>query len=60
MILYELFHARIPFFELLDGDVQQKIYEGKRPEIADHCPKEWKQLMMECWDEDPNRVIRLS
>jgi len=36
-------------------EVKQKVLNGDRPDLPDHCPKRLKYLIERCWDEDPSK-----
>ncbi len=36
--------------------VSVQVYsKGLRPNIPEYCPKEYAQLIRECWDTDPTK-----
>ena len=37
-----------------DDSLNYAIYKGLRPEISDLMPKCWVEVMVACWDNDPN------
>lgn len=51
---------------LMDGaDLADFIQKGQRPVIPDSCPLEYAQLIMRCWDQDPdsrycNRLAKIA
>jgi len=55
IVLWEIYTGDLPFenytlLDLLNGVCNDNI----RPPIPDHCPREYAQLLTECWDIDPN------
>lgn len=47
---------QVPFDGLLYFDILTRILtEKSRLEIPEDCPREYTQLMSDCWDEDPKK-----
>src|SRR6266540_912982 len=57
IILWEIFTNRSPFYDLPYEKclVIVKICEGLRPVIDPEMPREYKELMCQCWDADPQK-----
>ncbi len=54
MIMWELMTGRKPFWDQNDNtELMIKIYDGLRPPIVTNAPKDYIQLMQECWDSVP-------
>lgn len=54
IICWELFHAPwLPWDGLADKDIEEKVMKGDRPRIGASVPDEWKDLMEEMWNSDP-------
>jgi len=54
MILWEIFSRKEPFEELNPTQALYAIAVGKRPEIPKDMPDELKDVVIRCWDQDPN------
>src|SRR6266540_3020408 len=56
MIMWELITDRMPFWDQ-NNDVELivKICKNFRPPIIKNAPKDYVELMQECWDSDPNK-----
>lgn len=56
VILWELFHSpHLPWEEIVDKEVEEKVLKGLRPKISDQCPSLWKSLIEKCWKEQPEQ-----
>lgn len=52
VILWELFHlGHLPWEGELE--VERKVVDGYRPQIAETCPKRWRVLIECCWAQNP-------
>ena len=55
MIVYEIFSYEKPFDGLsINGIMRKVVNEGKRPPISDDIPEIYKNLIEECWDQNPD------
>ena len=56
IIMWELMTGRKPFWDQNDNvELMIKIRDGLRPPIITNAPKDYIELMQECWDYDPNK-----
>src|SRR5687768_9914641 len=54
MIMWNLMTGREPFWDQdHDTDLIIEICDGHRPPIVTNAPKDYIELMKECWDPDP-------
>mmetsp|Transcript_21421 Transcript_21421/g.49699 ORF Transcript_21421/g.49699 Transcript_21421/m.49699 type:complete len:714 (-) Transcript_21421:279-2420(-) len=58
VLLWEIFHCKVPYAET--GLDQMALAKGvfqkdMRPTMSRSCPKEIQQLIVACWDKDPNK-----
>lgn len=51
-LLYEIVSGSIPW-ENDDNSIEKAILRGERPEIPRNAPKSIKNLIIKCWNEDP-------
>jgi len=54
MILWEIFSRKEPFEELNPTQALYAIAVGRRPEMPKDMPEELKDVVIGCWDQDPN------
>jgi len=57
MLMWEISSGQPPFanFEYSDYDLAMNIINGMRPKIVSGIPLEYKELMQQCWDADPEK-----
>lgn len=62
MVLYELFTGKEPHYGMDILKYANKVaHEGYRPPLEDQSnsgiviPQEWRELIKECWDSNPDR-----
>src|SRR6266498_5337687 len=56
MIMWEIMTGKKPFWNQNDDkELMIKICDGLRPPIVTNAPKNYIELMQECWNSDPNR-----
>ncbi len=61
MIMWELTSGKPPFTEYNhDIDLALLILDGKRPEIVEGTPDFYSNIMMRCWDANPENRIQPS
>jgi len=57
MILFEIICRELPFEDQPVGEVALRIMRGERPDldaVPPDCPGRLQNLMINCWDGDPN------
>jgi len=55
IIIWEIFHlGQMPWDGELDDEVNRKVLNGERPNIAPDVPELWRSLMMNCWSHQPD------
>ena len=57
MLMWEILSGQPPFanFKYNDYDIAMKIINGIRPKIIPGIPLEYKELMQQCWDANPEK-----
>ena len=55
MVALELVSLKLPFDGLEDIQIALGILRGKRPDIPSDCDPFLKDLMVECWQGEPNK-----
>ena len=56
MFMYEVVTGQSPFLGLeTDFRLACEICRGVRPTLPDGIPESYKNLMIRCWDADPQR-----
>jgi serine/threonine protein kinase len=55
MLMWEISSGQSPFVENHNYDLAIKIINGMRPKIIPGTPLEYKELMEQCWDADPEK-----
>src|SRR5436190_14729499 len=55
MLMWEISSGQPPFFNKHNYDLVIKIINGMRPKIIPGTPSEYRELMEQCWDADPNK-----
>ncbi|KAF2077450.1 hypothetical protein CYY_001223 [Polysphondylium violaceum] len=60
IVLWELISREVPFDEFYDElkwntILEDKIIKGLRPTIPSECPNPMKELISECWSDDPKK-----
>jgi serine/threonine protein kinase len=56
VLLWEIWHKMIPFGNLNQSQIILGVVtQNMRPPVAKSCPKEMAQLMVRCWQTDPNK-----
>ena len=52
--MWELFTREIPYAEMNTLQIVNCIGKGETLDIPLNCPDDYRSLMEECWDQDPN------
>ncbi|CAG8479956.1 6249_t:CDS:2 [Paraglomus occultum] len=56
VVMWEFATGELPFADIPhDIMLAKRITEGLRPEIDDHVPACYAELMAECWNDDPEK-----
>mmetsp|Transcript_44575 Transcript_44575/g.123511 ORF Transcript_44575/g.123511 Transcript_44575/m.123511 type:complete len:288 (+) Transcript_44575:108-971(+) len=58
IVLYEIICQDIPFSDLSEVTLRQKVVKGERPDLADvpdDCPQVLLEVMTACWEHDPRK-----
>ena len=55
MLMWEISLGQPPFVNKHDYDLAIKIINGMRPKIILGTPLEYKELMEQCWDANPEK-----
>ena len=55
MVCYEIITGHEPFENDAPNLAKKKVKKGDRPKLPKHCPKRLKDLIVECWSEDPRK-----
>ena len=54
VVLYEIItYGRFPYPTMASSEVLDKIQQGYRMPCPDNCPKQYHDVMLDCWREDP-------
>ncbi|XP_073395016.1 uncharacterized protein [Physcomitrium patens] len=57
----EILSGKIPYGEFMRlGDLKDKLMNGARPWIPEHCPDYLKFCIQSCWDYDPKKRATFS
>jgi len=54
IMLWELVARKLPFSEFAKSDIISAVKEKVRPTIPLNCTPLYKELIIQCWDSDPN------
>jgi hypothetical protein len=49
------FYRADPYYGMKAIEVIPRVMKGERPQIDEHCDPVFKQLMEQCWREDPDK-----
>lgn len=55
MILWEMFHQRIPYANMNPFQISLRYSQGERPKIDIDCPKRLEKLIKECWNQNAHQ-----
>ncbi|KAK8839804.1 hypothetical protein M9Y10_031512 [Tritrichomonas musculus] len=55
IIIFMLVNEKDPFTGFPPQKIMNDAKEGVRPEFNDNVSDEWKDLIVSCWDEDPDK-----
>ena len=55
MLMWEISSGQPPFIYKSDYNLAIRIVDGMRPKIVSGTPLEYKELMEQCWDADPEK-----
>ncbi|CAG8542781.1 2475_t:CDS:2 [Paraglomus brasilianum] len=56
VVMWEFATGELPFADIPhDIMLAKRITEGLRPEIPDHVPTCYSELIMDCWNDDPDK-----
>lgn len=55
IIIYQIFTLKTPFEHLSDAMIVGKVAKGKRPKIPDSVPKQYCDLITQCWSQKPSQ-----
>ena len=56
VLLWELYHAQVPFRSFDVMDIKRAVEKGERPEVDTHeCPPDVAAVVAACWHAEPNR-----
>jgi serine/threonine protein kinase len=56
MLMWEISSGQPPFINFeIDCELALKIINGMRPKVVPGTPLEYKELMEQCWDADPEK-----
>lgn len=53
IVLFMLITKSNPFSGLSDKKILMNTVNGKRPEFPSKVDKEWENLIIKCWNQDP-------
>lgn len=53
--IYKLITGLQPFDGLRQSQITAAVLAGRRPNIPDYIPEEWKNLITDCWDNNPEK-----
>jgi hypothetical protein len=54
MVCYEILTGYVPFHEEgVERIVKEKVVNGERPSLPQHCPPLLKALIEKCWIQEP-------
>eukprot|EP01087_Luapelamoeba_hula_P002682 TRINITY_DN1238_c0_g1_i3.p1 TRINITY_DN1238_c0_g1~~TRINITY_DN1238_c0_g1_i3.p1 ORF type:complete len:551 (-),score=64.62 TRINITY_DN1238_c0_g1_i3:148-1767(-) len=53
--LWEMFTLQSPYPGASRADVREKVEKKKRPKIPDSSPQLLKEMIEQCWDDDPTK-----
>ena len=61
ILLWELATGQIPYQSMLNAfQLCENVIQGQRPPIPETMPDDLKQLMISCWDSEPEKRPNLS
>jgi hypothetical protein len=55
IILWEIFHKKVPFEGTFAYLIEKSIVEGIRPPIADYVPPVFAEVIQQCWQVSPDK-----
>ena len=55
MTILELVSLKLPFDDWEDAQITVGVPNGERPDIPTYCHPFFKELMIQCWQNDPNK-----
>eukprot|EP00026_Physarum_polycephalum_P010141 Phypoly_transcript_10292.p1 GENE.Phypoly_transcript_10292~~Phypoly_transcript_10292.p1 ORF type:complete len:311 (+),score=28.63 Phypoly_transcript_10292:351-1283(+) len=56
MVFFEIITGEFPFrYDSNFGSIAKKIKGGVRPVIPQHCPSKFADIMLQCWETDPDK-----
>eukprot|EP01120_Amphizonella_sp_Union-15-10_P006358 TRINITY_DN2020_c0_g1_i1.p1 TRINITY_DN2020_c0_g1~~TRINITY_DN2020_c0_g1_i1.p1 ORF type:complete len:534 (+),score=75.00 TRINITY_DN2020_c0_g1_i1:103-1602(+) len=59
IVLWVILERKEPYEELADDDtetvIKKLVWDNYRPEISEDCPEDLKSLIVQCWDDDPEK-----
>eukprot|EP01125_Pyxidicula_operculata_P000434 TRINITY_DN10466_c0_g1_i1.p1 TRINITY_DN10466_c0_g1~~TRINITY_DN10466_c0_g1_i1.p1 ORF type:complete len:697 (+),score=155.01 TRINITY_DN10466_c0_g1_i1:34-2124(+) len=55
IIMWELLTRRIPFEDVESFSIPLVVTKGERPPIPKDCNKDYRAIMVKCWDARPNK-----
>lgn len=54
IVLWEIWTKRLPFAQYrFNYQVESAVVNGERPTVPDDCPRDYCQLMLDCWQHSP-------
>lgn len=54
IVMWEIWTRQFPFAQYrFDYQVEDAIVSGERPATPADCPRDYRQLMMDCWQHNP-------
>lgn len=54
MVCYEILTGDVPF-SAIDGSYERMVMKGIHPSLPNHCPLVLQDLIIRCWNDDPNK-----
>jgi serine/threonine protein kinase len=54
MVCYEILTGDMPF-STIDGSYERMVMKGIHPSLPNHCPLVLQDLIIRCWNDDPNK-----
>ncbi|CAF3472344.1 unnamed protein product [Rotaria sp. Silwood2] len=54
VIYWELASSQIPYYGYQDRDIRASVLDGRRLSISENNPSSFRQLIQQCWRDNPN------
>ena len=55
ILIVECFTKANPWESLSNKQIARNVKKGLRPNLSSKIPQFWKELIVQCWDQDANK-----